>query len=57
LSPWFNANCKDARMRYRVAIKKNGKLHAHTTHALRRYVKACKEGRAQLQFALPEMLK
>ena len=57
LAPWFNAKCKDARTRYRTAVKQNRKLHSHTNHALKRYAKACKEGCAQLQFALSEMLK
>jgi hypothetical protein len=57
LAPWFNARCRDARARYRAAMRHNGKAHAHTQHALKRYVQACKDGRAQMQFDLPDMLK
>jgi hypothetical protein len=48
LAPWFTARCREARARYRKAVKQNGKGHEHTQQALKRYVKSCKEGRAQL---------
>jgi hypothetical protein len=48
LAPWFTGRCREARTRYKTAVKRNGKLHTHTTHALKRYVQACKDGRAQM---------
>ena len=44
-------------MQYRAAVRHNGKLHVHTLHTLKRYVQACKEGCAQMQFKVPKMLK
>ena len=38
LAPWFTERCKTARTQYRAALKNNGKTHAHTQHALKRYV-------------------
>jgi hypothetical protein len=49
--------CRDARTRYRAAVRHNGKAHNHSQHALKIYVQACKDGRAQMQFDLPDMLK
>ena len=57
LAPWFTNTCREARARYRAAVRHNGKTHSHTVHALKRYSQACKAGRAQMQFQLPEMLK
>jgi hypothetical protein len=30
LAPWFNDKCKVARAQYRMAVKNNGTMHAHT---------------------------
>lgn len=57
LAPWFTSTCRAARASYRAAVRHNGKTHSHTVHALKRYSQACKDGRAQMQFQLPEMLK
>ena len=38
LAPWFNGKCKEARARYRLAVKNNGHMHAHTQEALKQFV-------------------
>lgn len=57
LAPWFDDNCKHARDRYRRAVKRNGKNHAHATNMFKAFVNTCKQSRAKLLFTLPEMLK
>jgi len=57
LAPWFTSTCRAARASYQAAVPHNGKTHSHTVHVLKRYRQACKDGRAQMQFQLPEMLK
>ena len=38
LAPWFTGKCKEARARYRLAVKNNGHMHAHTQEALKQFV-------------------
>jgi hypothetical protein len=37
MAPWFNERCRTARTRYRAAAQKNGKVHAHTQEALKKF--------------------
>jgi hypothetical protein len=57
MAPWYDEQCKNARDRYRRAVKKNGKNHAHAKNTFKAFVTECKLGRARLQFTLPDMLK
>ena len=57
LAPWYNDKCKEARAQYRMAVKNNGTMHAHTYEALKLFMTQCKKGRVNMQFTLPDMLK
>jgi hypothetical protein len=42
MAPWYDEHCKNARARYRRAVKTNGRDHAHTIKMFKTFVTTCK---------------